>query len=235
MDRTEMEQLLVGYLYGELSPEERTIVEKEMAENPEWKEELESLRATSGLLRKWEDEDPGVRFVMTTVPEQRTARSLPRFLRVRGKHLWGAAAGVAAALLILSLNTSVSVDEGRVSLSFGRSPAPPLLLDPASEGIPLQLASGIDGPVGRDYITRDDFLRSQSELIRFVAALIRDSEDRQTSQFASTLQDYARDVETMHEGEMVFMEQRMGAVEQNTRDFLQTVDLQQIPPAGEDR
>ena len=65
MRREEMEQLLVGYLYGELSPEERARVEERLGVDREWAQTFEEMRATSGVLRRWEADDPGVRFVFT--------------------------------------------------------------------------------------------------------------------------------------------------------------------------
>lgn|GEM_PF-2168868 len=217
MLREEMEQLLVGLVYGELTEEEREKVEEEIARNPEWAGVLEELRRTSGVLRVWEHEEPAVRHLVSApVPG-----SLPRLARrarpLRSPALLSAAAGIAAALLLILLNAEVGIEAGRFHLSLGREPAPLVLQDAALEE-PSDLGSS-----GGPFVTEDDFLRSQAELIRFVAALLSESEDRQTDRFLTALAQYARDAEVRRDGDLVFMDRRLGVVEQGARDLLERV------------
>jgi hypothetical protein len=212
MRREEMEELLVGYLYGELGAEERERVEREIDRDPQWSEVLEDLRRTDGILRRWEEEEPGLRHLVAAPREE----ALPRR---PGRPRWRAAVpavvGVAAALLLVAMRAEVRVEDGRFELSFGREPAP--VPSPA----PTR-AAGLETERG-PFVTEDDFLRSQAELVRFVAALMDESESRQNERFITTLAEYARAAETRREGDLVFMDRRLGVVEEGARDLLDRV------------
>jgi len=228
MHREEMEQLLVGYLYGELSAEERTVVEERLAADREWADALAEMRRASGLLRRWETSEPGVRFVFAQPSEGVGSGRRERFSRLRRTAIWPAAIA-AAALLLLVLNTRVQVDEGRFQLSFGRAPSPTVVAgeeEGEAPGIPLE-------PVfANQYVDRDMFLRSQAELIRFVATLIRESEDRQRTELVNTLGSYAREAQVQREGDLLFVDHRLDAVEGGTQDILRRVQAG-FPPSLE--
>ena len=235
-----MEELLVGYLYGELSAEERNRVEREIAHDPDWERTLEELRGASGLLRRMDEPEMDVRFAWTALPERRrsgrTVLSAPRWYRRRS--FWGVAAGLAAAVLLILGNARVSVEEGRVAFSLGKGPA--TVFDAPDHGVPLQLVSGdpAGAPPG-DYITREDFLRGQAELVRFVATLIQESEDRQADDFLAAFREYVEDVELERHGDMLLMDQRLGDVEDNARSIRDEMETEtegsQEGPRGENQ
>lgn len=237
-----MEELLVGYLYGELSSEERERVEREIARDPVWEKTLEEMRGVSGLLRRMEEPEPKVRFAWTALSERRPfprrMSAAPRLLRRRT--LWSVAAGVAAAVLLILGNARVTLDEGRVAFSLGRSSSPDVFLEAPDRGVPLQLTSGggAVAPVA-DYITREDFLRGQAELVRFVATLIRESEDRQADRYLATFQNYLRDAESERQDDMFLMDRRLGEMEEGTRDIMNRIDTEhndaRTGPPEEDR
>lgn len=216
MRREEMEQLLVGYLYGELEPDERAEVERELDRNPEWAEILEELRSTTGILRQWEDEEPAVRHLLAASPAPATGGRSARPARPRRRFsaLASVAAGVAAAALLIVLNTEVGVEDGRMRISFGRAPRE--TAEPAVGGsVPLELGTTVSAPAGGPYLSEEDFLRSQAELVRFVATLIRDSEERQADKFMNTLAEYARELQEKREGDLVTMDRRLNVVEED--------------------
>ena len=236
-----MEELLVGYLYGELSAEERERVEREIARDPEWERTLEEMRGVSGLLRRMDEPEMDVRFAWTALPERRrSGRTLPSSPRwYRRRSFWGVAAGLAAAVLLILGNARVSFEEGRVAFSLGHG-GPATVFDAPDQGVPLQLVSG--NPAGApsgDYITREDFLRGQAELVRFVATLIQESEDRQADRFLTAFRDYVEDVELERHGEMLLMDQRLGDVEENARNIRHEMgtepDQSQEGPRGENQ
>jgi len=220
MNREEMEQLLVAYLYDELSPEERARVEEQLAADREWAEALQEMRATSGVLRRWENADPGVRFVFTLPEGEARGVRRGRLARLRRTPAWVAVVGVAAALLLVVLNARVELEKGRMTLSFGRAPTAVELAGPGGEetsGFPIE-------PVlAGQYVDRDYFLRSQAELIRFVATLIREGEDRQQAELVNFLGSYAREAQVQREGDLLFVDQRLDAVEGGTQDILRRV------------
>jgi hypothetical protein len=217
MQSEEMEQLLVGYIYGELSEEERKLVEVELERDEEWSKVLDELRRTSRVLREWEDVEPGVRHLVTRPAEGAGTGGADR-RRLPWRSIVPAAAGIAAALLLVLWNARVDYEEGRFSLSLGRSPSPASLSPTEKAGVPFDQEGGL-GP----YVTEEDFVRSQAELVRFVAALLEESEDRQGDRFLTALAEYAKDVETRREGDLVFMDRRLGVVEEGARDLLDRV------------
>ncbi|MFH1277533.1 MAG: hypothetical protein ABIK65_04030 [Candidatus Eisenbacteria bacterium] len=231
MRREEMEQVLVGYLYGELTPEERITVERELRLDPAWVEVLEELRSTVGILRRWEDEDPAVRTVLTTpgTPDREVRRDRPPRVRRRWGPIVPAAVGVAAALILVVANTEVGVEDGRFRLSFGKARIERVeTAIPAS--VPLELGTTVSSPGAGPYVTEEDFLRSQAELVRFVATLLRDSEERQSDRFLNAFAEYARELEEKREGDFVVMERRLNVVEDGARDILDRVKSD-IPPS----
>ncbi len=213
--RKEMEQLLVGYLYGELSEAERVRVEEELERDPEWTAVLDDLRSTVGVLRRWEDVESPVRNVIAAATVAGAGRSGRR--PIRWRPFVPAAVGVAAALLLIVLKADMSVDDGRFQIAFGGAPAPVLTERPA-ESVPLELEAGAP------YVTEDYFLRSQAELVRFVATLIRESEDRQAEQFVTAFAGYAAQLELEREGDLLLMDQRLGVVEDGALDILERVN-----------
>lgn len=240
MRREEMEQLLVGYLYGELTPGERAAVERELDRDPAWAEVLEELRSTVGILRRWEDEDPAVHTVLAAPDgtERGVRNERPRRLRRRWAPFVPAAVGVAAALLLVVVHTEVGVEEGRFRISFGKAPREAEEI-PASESVPLELGTTVSSPRGVPFVTEEDFLRSQAELVRFVATLIRDSEERQSDMFVNAFAEYARELEEKREGDFVLMDRRLNVVEEGARDILDRVTsdfpLTKVPEGGGSR
>ena len=216
--REEMEQLLVGYLYGELSEAERIRVEEELERDPEWAAVLDDLRSTVGVLRKWENVEPPVRNVIAPAPAAPAADARRSARRpVRWRSFAPAAAGVAAALLLIGLKADMTVDNGRFQIAFGGTPEP-VLSEQAAESVPLELEAGAP------FVTEDYFLRSQAELVRFVATLIRESEDRQSEQFVNAFTGYAAQLEQDREGDLLLLDQRLGFIEDGTQDILERVN-----------
>lgn len=218
MRREEMEQLLVGYIYGELGADEREAVLREIERDPEWAKVLEELRSASGILRKWEDEEPAVRHMVASPPPPsprpgRTSRSAAAWRRFAP-----GAIAVAAALLLVAFNARFDYEEGRLGLSLGRAPEPERIAPAGVRGGPLDLSEAPS-----PYVTEEDFVRSQAELVRFVAALLEESEGRQSDRFLTALAQYGQEWQAQREGDLVFMDRRLGVVEDGARDLLDRV------------
>jgi len=232
MGREEMEQLLIGYLYGELNAGERARVEKRLDEGGEWAALLEELRGTVGLLRRWEMEEPSVRTVVAAAPAaaaagRRSARGVRRSLRV----LAPVAAGVAAALLVVLLNGRLDVKQGRLQLSLGRAAAPE---ENVAGGPAVPLTFGDRG----GFLSEEEYLRGQAEMVRLVAAMMQESEERQDDRFVAAFAEYARDFQEQREGDLVLMDRRLGVVEKGARDLLRRVsddNPRALPGRGDSR
>jgi hypothetical protein len=172
------------------------------------------------VLRRWEADDPGVRFVFALPQGEARGARRGRFARLRRTPAYAAAVGVAAALLLIVFSARVQMEEGRMTLSFGRAPSAVDVVGQVGEeasGLPIE-------PVlAGQYVDRDYFLRSQAELIRFVATLIRESEDRQQAELVNILGSYAREAQVQREGDLLFVDRRLDAVEGGTQDILRRV------------
>lgn len=227
------EELLVASLYGELSGEEEERVQDHIASCAECREEWETLQSTAGLLRQWEDTDSPVRYRMAAPPietERRSSRSSRKtgLLRRLRRSTAPAYIVAAAALLLVVFNLNLSVDNGRLTVGFGREAtdgqsdvSDAVALDPSTlGGVPLGIPVGSE--VSR-YVSRDDFLQSQGELIRFVATLIRESEDRQIENLGAILQEYLQEVEMQRETDLGMLGAKVDEVERSTRNVLQSL------------
>ena len=89
---------LVAYLDGELTPEERTEVERLVREDPEVARELESFRATDALLDRYPGPD---RTVDLTERVLRKARRHGRLVRLRPLMAVAASLAILAAILFI--------------------------------------------------------------------------------------------------------------------------------------
>ncbi len=233
-ETNEREEQLIAYLYGELSPEENEAVARRIAADAKWGEEWKNLQSTVGVLRRWEDAEAPVRHVVA-------GRTLDAGLPAAGRRpkraprprraLWSRWAGwsvAAAAVLLLLTQTEVSRDSDGVTLRFGRT---------AEDRAPVMTSSGAESPFGAQgvslvqpvsspmssYISKDEFVQSQEELIRFLATLVRDSEDRQMARWATAFEDYAQGFELQHEADLGVMNQRVGQVERSAQTLIREI------------
>jgi len=120
----------MGYLYGEISAEERQKVEAWLREHPEDRAELQQLQET----RSW----------LAAVPAAPTKTTL-NFPTAKSKRLWAvprlAWIGAAAAVLLLlltTLGTSVTVSEKGMTIAFGQ-PALSATANPESQAWQKQI------------------------------------------------------------------------------------------------
>ncbi len=226
MRDNEREELLIAYLYGELSPDQARAVKRSIDTEPEWTDEWNEIRSTVGVLRKWEDVEPPVHHVMTQANgERRSSRSGGSLLRKRLRSTRAIALAVsAAALLLVLLNTNMEWENGRVGISFG-APESSRYVERASTepgpemGVPLELASD----AASSYLRRDEYLKSQGEMIRFLATLIRESEDRQVNFLTRSMQDYIQDAEVMREADIGIMGAKVDEMERSTETLLKQI------------
>ncbi len=222
---TEWEERLAAFLYGELEPAEADRMRAHLDRCDRCRNVFHEMKGTEALLRRWEDVDSPVRHMLADAGESRPAASSRRGRSPSAARRLRAALpllGAAAALLLLVLHADFRKEGNRYSLSFGGGgreegmspggdPAGGSTLD---EGVPLAL------PVSAkrvDYVDRDEFFRSQAELIRFVATLIRESEDRQVEHLSGLLRDYVKEVEVQRRDDLGAFGAKVDSVERKAR------------------
>ena len=230
----EREEKLIAYLYGELSPEENEAVARQIAADSSWADDWKTLQSTVGVLRRWEDAEPPVRHP-AAVTTARSSAPLDRASRVsrpavlRSKRNWSRWAGwsvAAAAILLLITQTEVSREDGALTVRFGKAAYDRMpVMTSTGTGTPLSAQGGVSlvRPVGApvsSYITKEEFLQSQEELIRFLATLVRESEDRQMTRWASAFENYAKSLELQHEADLGVMSERVGEMERSAQSLI---------------
>src|SRR5688572_23535204 len=129
-------ELLVGYLYDDLTPQQRTIFDAHLGSCADCRDEVAALRSTRGSLSSWAPPEPdlGFEIVRHTVE--------PRGKVVRFRSRWVPAFGLAAAaVLVLAAagaiaNLEVQYDnEGLVvRTGWSRGNAPSERLAPGNGG-----------------------------------------------------------------------------------------------------
>lgn len=239
-ETNEREEQLIAYLYGELSPEENEAVARRIAADATWAEDWKTLQSTVGVLRRWEDAEAPVRHVVAgrtrdeDVPlsapasSRRPSSRASRPRRARWSR-WAGWSVAAAAVLLLLTQTEVSRERDGVTVRFGRT---------ADDRVPVMTSSGSESPFGgqqgvslvqpvgsnvSSYLSKEEFVQSQEELIRFLATLIRDSEDRQMARWASAFEDYAQGFELQHDADLGAMNQRVGQMERSAQTLIREI------------
>jgi anti-sigma factor RsiW len=98
------EELLSAYLDGEATPEERALVERRLAESPEWREVLDEVRSTRELLLALPVREAPTGFWDSVLaPDVAPPVQLETARRRRGKQVIGWLAGAAAAAAIAAV------------------------------------------------------------------------------------------------------------------------------------
>lgn len=118
------QEVLVGYLYGELSPAERSAFDEHLRACADCRGEVDSLKGTRAVLQQWTvpDTDLGFEMVRRAIPVARPAK-----VRWWGlSPAWGLA---AAALLVGAVSAAiaqveVTVGSGGVTVRTGWASAP---------------------------------------------------------------------------------------------------------------
>jgi hypothetical protein len=129
---------LAGFVYDELPPDARAALERHLDGCPPCREELAVLRDTRRMLARWEtppiEEDPRTLARAIAAEAQRpTPARAGRARLMRWSALLSGAA--AAGLFVLSvLSARVSLDQGRLELSFGLPGPSPAAHPSALEG-----------------------------------------------------------------------------------------------------
>ena len=203
------QEVLVGYLYGELSPAERSAFDEHLRACSDCRGEVDSLKSTRGMLEQWTvpDTDLGFEMVRRAIPVARPAKVKWWGL----SPAWGLA---AAALLVGAISAAiaqveVTVGSGGVTVRTGWASAPVRTVQAAPsaelERIAARLADleqEISGrPEPQVVAARPASAPAQiagrmsdAELIREMRRMIEASEERQQGVLARQILQINRDL-----------------------------------------
>jgi hypothetical protein len=229
-------ELLIGYFYEELHPEEKQSVEEHLPHCDACQLSLAEFYSTVDFLQVWPDEKPNLQ--LTFVEDQASmleSLRLGRLKAIRWRKIGvGLLATVTAALLFLSLvNFQASYTEGNfaVKMSFW----------PGSELEEKKPVDSMTLPV-----TKAEFAAWQQQSMQMIHQLIETTEERQHRQVDVKLATYARelnavrrdDLQLLGEGLQVFQltnENRFQQTNQVIQELVRFARYQGSQPQDEDQ
>lgn len=189
-DETRAQELMIGAIYGELSPDEEREFENLIEGDAAIRSEFEELRDTRNVLEKWDVGDPTTGFVFLD-PTETTPTRKPGGLwsRLTGWFStpipsWGfAATSVALAVLILAGFRVDRVENG-VAFRFGSETPQVTPLGQMASGSPLQQmpADGVLQPASLGALTRDDLDQYSSGVLRIMSGMLDDYQDERNAE-----------------------------------------------------
>lgn len=236
--------LLVGYIYDEISDRDRRGVEAHLATCADCRDEVEGLRSTRGHLAQWAPPQPELGFRIISggaAPASVTALPRRRFAPV---FAFAAAAVIVLAVAAAVANVEVRYgadgltirtgwsgrsDPAMVAASGGETgpPARPVATDVATlearlAEIERALAQAESGP----RLQNASAVRmSDAELLQRVRQMLRDAEVRQETAVAQQLLQVVRDLDRQRRSDWALIQQGLGQYQgvtnaeiANTRD-----------------
>ncbi|PYR74577.1 MAG: hypothetical protein DMF86_18030 [Acidobacteria bacterium] len=225
-------ELLVAYVYDEMSAADRMRIETHLRECAECRDEIKGLRGARVQLAAW------------TPPELDVDFQIVRHTRGRPQRWWSPAWGLAAAATILLAaaaaiaNVQVRYDRDGVTVRTGWARDAAVASAPAA----VQPLSASNTPMDAQYAAIDRRLRqlesaparptpaaavttaglSDAEILRRVRLLLAQSESRQRSELAVRVAQIMTDVSRQRQADLVQIANNLGRLEGlATRDRVQ--------------
>jgi hypothetical protein len=233
-------ELLVGYLYEELSAADRSTFEAHLFSCAECRDEVAGLRAARAHLESWAPPEPDLGFQIV-----RGAPPVVAERRFRFSPAWGLAAAAAFVLAVASAVANLEVTVGSQGLVVrtgwaGHAPAPQVTA--ATPPVAATPVAAVQEAAWRAELRRvDNRLReleaaaaareaspqvraaasagprmSDAELIRQVRAIIADSESRQQRELALQMAQLIKDVDLQRRTDLARIQQGFGRLEAYT-------------------
>src|SRR5687767_3295010 len=228
--------LLVSYLYDDVTAEERRAFDAHLHRCAECRDELASLGATRAHLAAWAPPERALGFRMISDAPQGTAKVLP--FRSRWMPAFGLA---AAAVLVLAVATAIANLEVRydddglvVRTGWARSPAVASNTSNTMTAPPVADANGMAQASWRaNFDALEQRLQqmervlatrpsagtmavnagqrmSDAEMLRQVRAIVKDAESRQQVAVAERLLQVIGDLDRQHRADIATLQQGLG-------------------------
>lgn len=229
----ETEELIVGYVYDELSTDERTELEQHLAACGACRVEVEELRATRGCLESWTPPQPDLGFRVIRGGSA-PAAALPRRPRLVPAFAFAAAAVIvlAAAAAIANVEIRYGGDGMTVRTGWARTDAPgearpdvALVSSPAGREQPApadafaaldrrlrEIETALSAPPqqpGGVQLASGPRM-TDAEMLGRVRQIVSDAEARQETAVAQLLLQVVRDFDQQRRADIALIQQGLG-------------------------
>ena len=237
--------LLVGYIYDEISDRDRREVEAHLATCGDCRDEVEGLRSTRGHLALWAPPQPELGFrIVSGSAAPAPVQALPR-RRFAPAFAFAAAAVIVLAVAAAIANVEVRYGTDGMTLRTGwaRSAESPTVTAPQGEAARLaQSSTTTDVAALEARLTEIERVFAQAgsrpgvqnasatgmsdaELLQRVRQMLRDAEQRQETAVAQQLLQVVRDLDRQRRSDWALIQQGLGQYQgvtnaeiANTRD-----------------
>lgn len=198
----QIQALMVEYLYDELSKEDCEVFISHLDQCSECREEVESLKATSGILQQWEDAEHDIRVIV--VKEKafsfvKFKEFLINYLLKPKKFAFGFASAFSVVFLLLALaNTEISMNNGNFSMRMG-------FFDRPEQQVNTGIANSSQ--------LVEELVRENTRLAH---SLIQQSEARQQQELAFVLSSFKKDVDLQRYQDLKLIQYGLKDFQKNT-------------------
>ena len=226
----ESKELIVGFVYDELTPEERRALQAHLAECGECRSELEELRATRAYLASWSPPEPDLGFRMISggaVP----APALPRRMRLAPAFAFAAAAVIVLAVAAAIANIEVRYGcegllvrtgwapqgqraplQAQADTPANPQPQPVSAFADAGDFAELdrrlrQIESAMTRQPSGVQLASTDSGMSDAELMRRVREIVTEAQSRQNTVVTTKLLQIVRDFEVQRQSDIAYIQQ----------------------------
>jgi hypothetical protein len=229
------DDLLVGYVYDEISSEHRATFERHLRECPACRREVNDLAAVRRQLADWTP--PALSSLLNgassagapavTVGSRRSSWwDIPAWAQIAAAMLClGAGAGLANVHLTyrdrqLSVTTGWHTQPAAVASTTGDSHVAPVAtradLTALEQQLRAELRSARPSPADLRAAASHADTSTDADVVRRVRALIRESEQRQQRELALRVAEVARDVQAQRQADLVRIDRTLGVLQNNT-------------------
>jgi len=229
-------ELIVGYIYGELSRDEREALNEHLAFCADCRVEIEELRSARQHLTLWAPPEPDLGFRVIRGGAA-PAPALPRRSRLAAAFTYAAAAAIvlAAGAAIANLEVRYGADGLVVRTGWTREGTAATDTRTASTittagAVPAstngdfaaldqrlrQIESVLNAPAVAGFQTTADTRMSDAEMLRRVRQIVSDAEQRQQTDVAHRLLDVARAFDLQRRADIAYFQQGLGQYQGQT-------------------
>jgi hypothetical protein len=230
-------ELIVGYIYGELSRDEREMLDAHLAVCADCRIEIEELRSTRQHLTLWGPPEPDLGFRVIRGGAA-PAQALPRRSRVASAFRYAAAAAIvfAAGAAVANLEVRYGADGLIVRTGFARGAvaAPDSqaasTATPSGQAVPASASADfialdrrlreiervLSAPPSSGVQTASDTRMSDAEMMRQVRRIVSEAEARQQTDITRRMLDVARAFDLQRRADIAYFQQGLGQYQGQT-------------------
>ena len=223
MTMCDNKDLLVGYLYDDLTPEQRLTFDAHLRGCAGCRQEVAALRATRGHLATWAPPEPDLGFQIVRHAVESRGKVLP--FRSRWMPAFGFAAAAVLVLAVASAiaNLEVRYDNGGLVVRTGWAQTEAAAVQTAGTRDAAQPVMTTANAVTADFSAVEQRLRAMeaalaaqpagaartadAELLRQVRAIVRDAELRQDAALNQRLLQVMQDAERQRRTDFAMLQQ----------------------------